>query len=464
MTRKDTGTSTLDMTRGSPTRLMLRFMVPLLIGNIFQQFYNVADSVIVGRALGAEALAAVGATGSLCWMIFSLCTGLASGIGVVVSQSFGAGRMEEVRRMIGNTWILLAGASALMGCAGAAGAGKVLLLLATPDDILPAAALYLRIQCAGIFAVALYNGVAAILRGLGDSRTPLVFLIIASVLNIALDLLFVLVFHWGVAGAGIATVLAQLLSGIGSLAAAAARDPLFRPDRGDLRPDKALLLRAISIGVPMAAQSALIALSCVILQGVVNAFGSSVIAAFTATGRIEQLVQQPYQSLSLALATFAGQNLGAGKKERVRDGVRKGFWLMLAFTAVMIPVMQLFGRQIMELFVEEENVIRLGQTALRLTSPFYLPLGIIYVCRGMLNGAGDGFFSLLNGVTECAGRILFPWPLTRVRGIGVFGIWLGTALTWTLVSVVTALRYRSGAWKRMALRGGPGGKNKQISF
>lgn len=440
----------MDMTRGSPVRLMLSFMVPMLIGNVFQQFYNMADSMIVGRFLGADALAAVGATGSLNWMFFSLCSGLSSGIGIVVSQCFGAERQDLVRRMIGSAWYIIAAASLLMGSLGFFLAQDVLTLLGTPENILASATHYMQIICVGTFAVALYNCVAAILRGLGDSKTPLYFLVVASGLNVAMDLLFVCVFRWGVSGAALATVIAQLLSGVGSLVFAAAKNPIFRPSRQWLRLDKDMTLRAVRIGVPMAAQSSLIAFSCVILQGVVNSFGSSVVAAFTATSRIEQLVQQPFMSLSTALSTFAGQNIGAGKQERVREGVRKGFLLMLLFALAMIPLMQLGGRWIVGLFVQEEDVIDLGQKALRLTSWFYLPLGMIYVYRGMLNGAGDAVFSLINGITECAGRILLPEPLTRIPGIDVWGVWLGTALTWALVAVVTAIRYHSGAWKRYA--------------
>lgn len=451
--------SVMDMTEGEPARLMLSFMVPMLIGNVFQQLYNMVDSAIVGRFIGADALAAVGATGSLNWMFFSLCNGLANGIGIVVSQFFGAGTMNRVKRMIGNAWYIIAASSLLMGGLGYALTRSVLVLLNTPENILDDAVTYMHIMCIGIFAVALYNCVSAILRGLGDSRTPLYFLVIASVLNVVLDLVFVCVFHWGVAGAAVATIISQLLSGVGSLAFSLAKSPIFRLKKRDLVPDRDMMWRAIRIGVPMAAQSSLIAFSCVILQGVVNSFGSAVVAAFTATSRIEQLVQQPYMSLSTSLSTFTGQNIGAGKQDRVREGVQKGFFMMLVFSLIMIPIMQIFGREIIGIFVQEEEVISLGAHALRLTSLFYLPLGVIYVYRGMLNGAGDAMFSLINGFTECAGRILFPKPLTMIPSVGVWGVWLGTAFTWALVAVVTYIRYRSGAWKKYALSV-TGGKQK----
>ena len=312
---------------------------------------------------------------------------------------------------------------------------------------------YMRICCLGVIAIALYNCIASILRGLGDSRTPLYFLIVASVLNVVLDLVFVCVFHWGVAGAGVATIISQLLSGVGSLTLSIRRNAYFHLTKESFRFNRNIIFQTVRIGVPMAAQSSLIAFSCVILQSVVNSFGSSVVAAFTATSRVEQLVQQPYMSLSTAISTFTGQNIGAGKKDRVRLGASRGLIMILVFTCVMMPLIWIFSHPIIGLFVTDKEVIRLGAHALHLTSPFYFPLSIIYVYRGLLNGAGDAMFSFLNGVTECAGRIAFPKPLTMISQIGVWGIWLGTALTWLLVAIVTFLRYRSGAWKKISLQG-----------
>lgn len=443
----------IDMTQGSPVRLMLSFMIPMLIGNIFQQLYNMVDSMIVGHFVGADALAAIGATGSINWMFFSLCNGLANGVGIVISQYFGAGRDNDVKTAIGNAFYIVAAAALLMGGLGYALARPVLALLGTPDNIIDMSVQYMRICCLGVIAIALYNCIASILRGLGDSRTPLYFLIVASVLNVVLDLVFVCVFHWGVAGAGVATIISQLLSGVGSLTLSIRRNAYFHLTKESFRFNRNIIFQTVRIGVPMAAQSSLIAFSCVILQSVVNSFGSSVVAAFTATSRVEQLVQQPYMSLSTAISTFTGQNIGAGKKDRVRLGASRGLIMILAFTCVMMPLIWIFSHPIIGLFVTDKEVIRLGAHALHLTSPFYFPLSIIYVYRGLLNGAGDAMFSFLNGVTECTGRIAFPKPLTMISQIGVWGIWLGTALTWLLVAIVTFLRYRSGAWKKISLQG-----------
>ena len=240
----------------------------------------------------------------------------------------------------------------------------VLALLGTPDNIIDMSVQYMRICCLGVIAIALYNCIASILRGLGDSRTPLYFLIVASVLNVVLDLVFVCVFHWGVAGAGVATIISQLLSGVGSLTLSIRRNAYFHLTKESFRFNRNIIFQTVRIGVPMAAQSSLIAFSCVILQSVVNSFGSSVVAAFTATSRVEQLVQQPYMSLSTAISTFTGQNIGAGKKDRVRLGASRGLIMILAFTCVMMPLIWIFSHPIIGLFVTDKEVIRLGAHAL----------------------------------------------------------------------------------------------------
>lgn len=441
-----------DMTEGNPTGLLLSFMLPMVVGNLFQQLYSMVDSMIVGKYVGADALAAVGATGSLNFLFFSLCGGMSNGIGIIVSQYFGAGNKEGVCKSIGNAVYIIACSAALMGLLGFLLARPVLMLLHTPENILDSSTLYMKIMSAGVAAVVLYNCVAAILRAVGDSKTPLYFLMVASLLNIGLDLLFVRVFHMGVAGAGIATIIAQLLSGVGSLFFALSTNPYFKIKREQLRLEWEIIRQCIRIGVPLAFQSSLIAFSCVILQSVVNTFGSVVVAAFTATSRIEQLIQQPFNSLSMAMSTYTGQNIGAGKLQRVQQGYRRAWLIMLVFTLPVIPLVQVGGEVIMHLFVNEQEVIALGARALKLTSWFYLFLGSIYVSRGLLNGAGDAVFSLINGITEMLGRICFAKPLTLVPAIGVWGVWLATGMTWLLVGVVSLLRYFQGKWKKGAVR------------
>jgi len=443
----------MDMTQGSPTGLLLRFMVPLLVGNIFQQVYSMVDMMIVGRFVGPDALAAIGATNSLSFLFLSLCTGLSGGVGILIAQAFGADRPDMVKRAITNAVYIMTAAALLMGGLGCGLARAVLGLTGTPADIMDQAVVYMQVRCAGVIAVAMYNCISSILRGVGDSRTPLFFLVAASILNVFLDLYFIRSLHWGVGGAAGATIISQLLSAVGCILYASRHNPMFILDSSMWRPDPALIRQCFRIGVPLAVQSSMVALSLIVLQSVVNSFGSVVGAAFTATSRVEALVQQPYMSMFSALSTFTGQNIGANKGGRVSQGFRHAVLLILGFSAVMTLAFQLFSPWVMGLFVDAEQgaeVIRYGAQGLRLTTWFLAPLGMIYACRGVLNGAGDSAYSLISGACEMTGRIAFPKPLTMIPSIGVWGIWLGTAFTWTLVAVAGYLRYRSGVWRRKA--------------
>ena len=277
------------MTEGSPAGLLLKFTIPMLIGNLFQQFYNMVDSIVVGRFVGANALASVGATGSLNFLLFAMSFGISAGVGVVVSQHFGAGRMDMVEKSIINGMYLLAAVSVVMGIVGITSARWVLTALDTPQAILDDAVTYMRVSCAGILAIAAYNGVASVLRALGDSRTPLYFMVVACFVNIGLDLLFVIVFGWSVFGVALATVIAQLVAAIGAFAYALCRISYFRIRRENRPVRRDIMLRCFRLGIPIALQNALIAVSCIFLQKVVNGFGENVVAANTALGRIEQL-------------------------------------------------------------------------------------------------------------------------------------------------------------------------------
>ena len=282
------------MTEGNPVQLLLVFAVPMLIGNIFQQLYNLVDSVIVGKFVGADALAAVGATGSVSFLFFALCNGLGSGGGIITAQQFGAGNKENVKKAIINSGYILIAGSILMGALAFAISEWVLTAMATPQEILQDSITYMRIQCVGLPLVAIYNHASSMLRALGDSRTPLYFLIFSCVLNVGLDLWFVVGFGMGVFGAAFATLLAQLVSGIGCLLYALKCNEYFKFERSHFRPEKQMLYGTIRMGVPLSLQFSLIAISCMALQRVVNTFGATVMAAFTAVSRVEQLLHQPY--------------------------------------------------------------------------------------------------------------------------------------------------------------------------
>ena len=444
--------NTADMTKGSPVRLILTFSIPLIIGNIFQQFYNMVDSIVVGNFVGANALGAVGACGSLNWLFFSLSSGLGIGIGVIVSQFYGAKRFDQVSATIANSFYVLVSTALVVSILCFAITPAVLRLLNTPDDIINDSITYMRTTCIGIVAISLYNGVSSILRALGDSKTPLYFLILSSVCNVLLDLLFVIAFGWGVFGVAFATIISQALSAVVSLIYSFKKIPYFRLTKEQMKPNFSIIKTSYRLGVPIALQSSMIAVSCVVLQSVVNRFGSTVVSAFTITNRIEQLINQPYNSLGTALTTYAGQNIGAGDTKRVKLGFKKSIYIVAVFSAIMIPVMFLFGKNIAGLFVKETDVIELGASALRITSVCYFFLGMIYIPRGILNGCGDAAFSMINGLAEVVCRLLFSSVLTRIPKIGYWGIWITTGLTWLCVSIVCLLRYASGKWKQKAIR------------
>ena len=276
------------MTEGSPTRLLLKFTLPMLIGNLFQQLYNMVDSIVVGRFVGANALASVGATGSLNFLFFAMSFGIAAGVGVVVSQYFGAGKMDMVEKSIINGMYLLAVVSAVMGLIGIISARWILVVLDTPEIILDDAVVYMRVSCAGILAIAAYNGVASVLRALGDSKTPLYFMVVACFINIGLDLLFVITFQWSVFGVAFATVIAQLVAAAGAFCYALYKIPYFRIQKEHRRVRTDIISRCFTLGLPIALQNSLIAFSCIFLQKVVNGFGENVVAANTALGRIDR--------------------------------------------------------------------------------------------------------------------------------------------------------------------------------
>ena len=347
--------ASINMTQGRPTGLLLRFAIPMLIGNIFQQAYSLADSVIVGQFVGASALAAVGSTGSVTFLFFSVCNGIASGSGIVTSQYFGAGDPMKTKTAIANAAYIMFAASLVMGVIAFLAAPAVLGLMETPPEVLADATLYMRMSCIGVPLVAVYNYASSMLRALGDSRTPLYFLILSCLLNIALDIFCVRTLQLGVFGAALATIIAQVIAGIGCLLYALKTNPYFQLSRENMRPDWRVIGKSVRLGLPLAMQWSMIAVSTTALQAFVNSFGTEAMAAFTATNRIEQLVHQPYNSIGAALATYTGQNYGAGNMKRVKEGFRHGMLLSAIFTLLMMVAYQLLSEPIMRLFVKETS-------------------------------------------------------------------------------------------------------------
>lgn len=440
-----------DMTHGKETPLLLRFMLPMLLGNLFQQVYNLADSIIVGQHEGANALGSIGCTGSITFLFFSFCNGLSMGAGILIAQYFGSGRGDKVKQTLANAFYIQMVSGVLLSIIGYLSARPILTLLKTPAGQIDGATTYLEIVCLGTLAVSLYNYASQTMRALGDSRTPLIFLIVACLINVFLDLLLVVGLNMGVMGAALATVLSQCISAVCSLLYGFWKNPYFKLKREHLRFDREISAKCFQIGLPLAAQSILISISCVILQRVVNGFEEAVVSAFTATTRIEQLVQQPFNSLGSAVSTFTGQNMGAGKTDRVKTAFHKSIWIAAVISLSMLIACYAAGSFMIRCFVNDPEVIRIGAMGLRITSLMFFPLGMIYITRGLLNGAGDAFYAMINGAVEVTGRVGFSLLFVVIFPIGIRAVWFATGLTWVITALAGIIRYRQGKWLKYHL-------------
>ncbi len=438
-----------DMTQGNAAKLLLQFAVPLFIGNVFQQLYNMVDSVIVGQFVGENALGAIGTTGSLHFFFFSLVGGLSVGIGIIVSQFFGAENAERVKDTIGNAVWIISICSLIMATIGFFAARFLLLLLNTDKLILKDAVAYLKVTSVGICCMGMYNGVSSILRALGDSKTPLKFLIFASFLNVILDLIFVLVFHWGVVGAGVATAFSQFISAITCIFYAYRSNTYFRLKKRNLKLQLYIVKKSLRLGVPVALQNALIAFSLIVLQAIVNSYGAVFTTAFTIVSRIEQLIQQPFMSLGAALSTYTGQNIGAREYKRVVKGFNSATRMSSVFAVGVMVIFWIFTPYIVSIFGHDATVLGIAVDGLRITSCFYIFLGLIYTTRNVLNGAGDAMFSLFTGIVECIGRVGLAYPLTLIPFMGSYGVFYATGITWLLNGMFSLVRYKMGKWRRI---------------
>ncbi|MBP3620920.1 MAG: MATE family efflux transporter [Lachnospiraceae bacterium] len=440
-----------DMTKGNETSLLIKFMMPMLFGNIFQQLYNIADSIIVGRFVSDNALGAIGCTASVTFLFFAMCNGLATGAGIMVAQFFGASRDEDVKKTLTNSFYMVTIFGIFFSVLGVFLTRPALVLLDTPKAQLEDAVAYMQIACGGTIAVAIYNYAAQVMRALGDAKTPLIFLVFATILNVGLDFLFILGFDMGVKGAAYATIIAQAISAVGSLIFAYAKNPYFKLKLAHYKLDLEKAKMCISIGFPLAMQGFTIASSCVILQKFVNGFDAAVVTAFTVTSRIEQFVQQPFSSLSTAMSTFTGQNMGARKTERVRNALISAVKITAVISIVMLAVCYLAGEYIVGCFVEDPEVIAIGTRGLRIISLMFFPLGIIYVTRGLLNGANDTFYAMINGIIEVCCRVGFAILLVSVFPVGKWSVWLATGLTWVVTGIAGTIRYKQGVWLKKCI-------------
>lgn len=436
-----------DMTEGNPFSLMIRFALPLFIGNMFQLFYNLVDSMVVGNFVGKSALAAVGACATPSYLFVSLSMGFATGLGILVAQFYGAKDHKNVLLVINNAMVVLGAIATAVSVVGLVGSPALLRLLGTPEDIMPDAGVYMRVTCLGVIATAYYNGLAMILRALGDSRTPLFFLIASSILHIVLDMVFVICLHMEVLGVAMSTLISQAVSAVALFLYVLRRNEYFCFSKSSFRIDRGIIRKSLRLGIPLALQSSVVTISVLVVQGYVNSFGDTVIAANTVTKRVDDFAMTFFSALGSALSIFAGQNVGAGKIDRVKAAHWKMIFSAFAVCVVLIPLVCIFGEEITYLFVKEQDVIDIGGRALLITAPCYFGLAITLITRAFLNGCGDTVFSLINGFTEIACRVVFTLIFVCFPVAGCWGVWYTTGATWVTNAIVCLIRYFGGKWK-----------------
>lgn len=441
-----------DILTGSIPRQLLAFFLPIWFGTLFQQLYNTADTLIVGNFVGTNALAAVGATGAFVNLLVGLFVGLCSGAGVVVAQSYGARDLDAVDRQVHTSLVFSVVIGAVLTVVGLLTAEPVLRLMGTPEEILGDAALYLRIYFLGMIPQILYNMGTNILRAAGDSKRPLYFLIVASLVNIVLDIVFIAVFHWGVAGAALATILSQVASAVLTLRCLAGSQGMpWHLAAAKLRMERTILVAICMIGIPAAAQSALYNISNMMIQSCMNGFGTDAIAAWGVYGKIDFIFWMTINSLGISITTFAGQNFGARQYDRVRRGTRICLGMAAAAALGISVVFFLGAGPLFRLFSQDPEVIAVGVDMMHILVPAYITYVCIEILSGALRGCGDVRVpTLITVVCVCGLRIL--WLVTAVpRWHTVAMVEFSYPITWTLASALFVVYYKKGNWLRRCI-------------
>lgn len=432
---------TKDMTKGAPWKLILLFTIPALIGNVFQQLYSMVDSIIVGRFVSMEGLAAVGASGPVTFMVIMFTIGLTNGFAVITAQRFGAGDIKGVRRSVYTSLILCIAMTVILTAVGLMTVTPLLRFMNTPEEIFHDAWLYSVIIYWGFIATIFYNMMAGIIRALGDSKTPLYFLILSSIMNIIVDLVLILVFGMGVAGAAYATVFSQLVSAVICAVYAFKHYEVLRITKEDMVFEWSFALEHLKIGFPMAMQGVITGGGIIVFQAVLNGFGATAIAAYTAANKVEILITQAIASLGITMSTYCGQNYGAGRMDRIRQGIRCSVWIGLAASIVAGLVMIFGGRTFTMLFLNEPNqeVLHYAETYLTTIGFFQFTLTLLFIFRNSLQGLGDGLTPLLGGIGELIARVLIV--LTLPKFMGYLGICFASPLAWIFADIPLITKY-----------------------
>ncbi len=448
-----------DLTTGSEGRNIFRFAVPMLVGHLFQQLYTFVDQIIVGRYLGKEALASVGASFPVIFTLIALIIGIATGGTIVISQFFGAKNFPKVKRAIDTIFILMGISAVIMTVVGVSFSEQIFRLMKLPEELIPMATTYFTIYVSGLVVFFGYNGVAAVLRGMGDSVTPLYFLVLATIINIGLDLLFIVKLGWGIEGAALATIIAQGTAFTVAVFYLNRTHDLIRFNFREFSFDREIFKQSIRIGLPTGLQQTFVALGMMALMGIVNGFGTDVVAAYTAAGRLDSLAIIPSMVFSQALATFVGQNIGADKIERVKKGLHRTM-LMASAVAVFITILViLFKQPLMGLFTTDQAVIGIGGEYLTIVTSFYILFTCMFIYGGVMRGAGDTiipmFLTLFSlWIVRIPAALFLSKDTVEIfglylpgAGLGETGIWWAIPIGWSIGLVLSFLYYRTGRWK-----------------
>jgi putative MATE family efflux protein len=422
----------------------------MLVGNVFQQFYNMVDSIVVGQFVGKSALAAVSASFPVLFLMLGLIMGITMGSTILIAQFFGARQYDKVRVTIETSYIVLFIAGIFLSIVGFISAKTILTLLSVPADVMPEALQYLQIIYAGMLLLFGYNAISAILRGLGDSKTPMYLLIAATLLNVVLDLVFVVVFKWGIAGAAWATVIAQGLSFIGVMLKLNISNELVKLDFQKLAFNKKMFWASLRLGLPTGIQQSLVGLGMSVLSSIVNAFGTDVMAGYGAASKLDTFASMPAMNLSQALSTFVGQNMGAGKPDRVKRGHISAVALGTVISIIIGLSVVFFGKPLMQIFTNDEAVIAIGARYLYIVGLSYFLFSTMFINNGVMRGAGDVMIPMINTLLALW-LVRLPMAAFFSTFMGSDGIWWSIPAGWLVGAIFSTIYYLSGRWKLKAM-------------
>lgn len=438
-----------NLTQGPITKTLVFFALPMIGGNMLQQLYNIADTLIVGRFIGSGALAAVGSSYTLMTFLTSILLGLCMGSGAVFSIRYGEGDMEKLHESLGTSFVLILAVAAVLNLAVFLLIDPIMYLLQVPEEIYAMMREYLRVIFWGILATFLYNYFACLLRAVGNSVAPLIFLAVSSVMNIVLDLWFVLGFHWGVAGAAFATVLSQYVSGIGLAVYTYWKTPEFRIQPRYLKPKPAMLKEIGQFSFLTSVQQSVMNLGILMVQGLVNSFGTVIMAAFAAAVKIDSFAYMPAQEFGNAFSTFVAQNYGAGKSGRIREGIKKAVLMSVGFCLVISLLVFIFARPLMTIFVDpsETEILAAGVEYLRIEGAFYCGIGCLFLLYGLYRAIKRPGMSVVLTIFSLGTRVVLAYALSAIDFIGVTGIWWSVPIGWALADLVGFLYYKKNKKK-----------------